>query len=94
MTQDRFILHQHPHYGDGIEDTTKSDSQILIDSIPQCCDIMNELNNENIELKQNNLNGQNWAVKKLIIEYDTTNKYSEKDVIDKIKQIMGLVLIE
>ena len=52
MTQKRFKLHQHPHYGDGIEDTTKSDSQILIDSLSQCCELMNELNDENVKLKK------------------------------------------
>ncbi len=40
------------------------------------------------------INSKSWKITELIIEYDTTNKYSEKDVIDKIKDIMGLVMIE
>ena len=61
--------------------------------------LLNELDEENQTLKKviNNTNNkfgeERWEIMKLIIEYDTTNKYSEKDVIDKIKDIMGLVMI-
>ena len=51
MTQKRFKFHEHQHYGDGIEDTTKPNS-IMIDSLYQCCELMNELNDENIKLKK------------------------------------------
>ena len=61
--------------------------------------LLNELDEENQTLNKviNNTNNkfgeERWEIMKLIIEYDTTNKYSEKDVIDKIKDIMGLVMI-
>lgn len=42
----------------------------------------------------NGLSEQNWSVIKIIIEYDTTNKYENaNEVIDKIKEVMGLVMI-
>lgn len=50
---------------------------------------LNELHRENKQLKD-----KRWEIMKLIIEYDTTNNCSEKDVINKIKNIMGLVMIE
>lgn len=53
------------------------------------CDLLNEINDTNKKFGE-----ERWAIMELIIEYDTTSKYSEKDVIDKIKDIMGLVMIE
>ena len=72
---------------------------IRIEYANHMVNLLNELDEENQTLKKviNNTNNkfgeEQWEIMKLIIEYDTTNKYSEKDVIDKIKDIMGLVMI-
>ena len=47
----RFVLHESEMYGDGIEDT-QSDSTLLIDSMFQCVEKMNELDEENKQLKK------------------------------------------
>ena len=62
-------------------------------------DLLNELYEENQTLKKiydtnKNLGEGQWEIIKLIIEYDTTNKYSEKEVIEKIKDILGLEMVE
>lgn len=46
MTAKRFILHEHDKYGDAIEDTDK-EIQNWIDSLYQCCELLNELDDEN-----------------------------------------------
>lgn len=59
-------------------------------------ELLNELSEENQQLKERNegIASTNWEVKKILINYLTTNKYkSEKEVIKEIQKAIKLEMI-
>ena len=89
MTENRFYLlnyNNYPIYDSLLDEEYNAQFKKQREKI---CDLLNEIDGANKEFAE-----KNWEIAKLIIEYDTTNKYSEKDVIDKIKDILGLLMIE
>lgn len=88
MTEKRFYLlnyNNYPIYDSLLDEEYNAQFRKQREKI---CDLLNEINDTNKKFGE-----ERWAIMKLIIEYDTTKKYSEKEVIEKIKDIMGLVMI-
>ena len=76
-------------YTDKDEQTFKINNYITM-SDEQVVECLNKLNNRN-----KSLGDTNFKIMETIIDYDTTKKIckTEKEVIDKIKNILGLVMI-
>lgn len=78
-----------------VEEKAEYSYNVFADSLTseEIVELLNE--NEHLKQRNNELAEQNWMVNKIIIEYDTTDKYKDaKDVVKAIKEVMGLVMIE
>lgn len=79
MTVKRFSEKDSKFYDDG--------------SVMQTSDVLWELNS--LHDRNTGLADENWQVKKILIEYDTTDKYeTAEEVIEAIKKAINLRMIE
>jgi len=88
--EEDIISHNNLHYAESgykMIDNSDNASYCIFDTKENVDFLCMKLNNQQKQADKN------WKIVELIIEYDTTNKYSKEDVIHQIKEILGLVMI-